>query len=175
MIDQCTRLVTAAQRRMICPAKSPERRSEMKSNSLIAVLILLAVVLGCARFSRSSGTEPGASPTSKSPSRAGAAPTRSTGERGTPDEAKAMLQQAIAHYKDVGRQQALADFNAKKPPFGDRDLYVACIGPDHVLAANGGYPTLVGTSADGWKDADGQSLGKASYEAVASGGSGSIH
>ena len=51
-------------------------------------------------------------------------------DRGTPAEAKAMLQKAVAHYKEVGRKQALADFNAKKAPFGDRDLYVVCIGPD---------------------------------------------
>jgi cytochrome c len=61
-------------------------------------------------------------------------------DRGTPAEAKAMLQKAVAHYKQVGRKQALADFNAKKPPFGDRDLYVACIGPDHTIVANGGFP-----------------------------------
>ena len=36
------------------------------------------------------------------------------GERGTPAEAKAMLVKAGAHYKDVGRKQALADFTAKK-------------------------------------------------------------
>ena len=58
-------------------------------------------------------------------------------ERGTPAEAKAMLQKAVAHYKEVGRKQALADFNAKKPPFGDRDLYVFCIGPDLTIVANG--------------------------------------
>jgi hypothetical protein len=69
-------------------------------------------------------------------------------DRGPPDEAKAMLQKAIAHYKCVGRKQALADFNAKKPPFGDRDLYVVCIGPDHTIVANGGFPRYVGMSAD---------------------------
>ncbi len=47
-------------------------------------------------------------------------------ERGTPAEAKAMLQKAVAHYKSVGRQRALADFTGKKAPFADRDLYVAC-------------------------------------------------
>ena len=35
-----------------------------------------------------------------------------------------MLQKVVAHYKAVGRKQALADFNGKEPPFGDRDLYV---------------------------------------------------
>ena len=51
-----------------------------------------------------------------------------------------MLQKAVAYYKAVGRKQALADFTAKKAPFGDRDLYVVCIGPEHTITANGGFP-----------------------------------
>lgn len=39
-------------------------------------------------------------------------------DRGTPSDAKAMLAKAAAHYKAVGRKQALADFNGKKAPFG---------------------------------------------------------
>ena len=38
-------------------------------------------------------------------------------QRGTPAEARAMLAQAVAHYRKVGRDQALADFTAKKAPF----------------------------------------------------------
>ena len=34
-------------------------------------------------------------------------------ERGTLEEAKAMLAKAVAHYKEAGRTQALADFNAE--------------------------------------------------------------
>lgn len=49
------------------------------------------------------------------------------GDRGTPVEARAMLMKAIAHYKAVGRKQALADFTAQKPPFRDRDLYIVCV------------------------------------------------
>ena len=63
-------------------------------------------------------------------------------DRGTPAEAQAMLQKAVAHYKAVGRKQALADFTTKKAPFGDRDLYVVCIGPDHTVTANGGFPPV---------------------------------
>jgi cytochrome c len=95
-------------------------------------------------------------------------------DRGTPDEAKAMLQKAVEHYNSVGRKQALADFNAKKAPFGDRDLYVACIGPDHVIVANGGFPTLVGAPLDMLKDADGKPVGKAMWDAASGGGVGSV-
>ncbi len=75
-----------------------------------------------------------------------------------------MLQKAVAHYKEVGRKQALADFTAKKPPFGDRDLYVACLGPDQTIIASGGFPQYVGASADAWKDANGKSVGKAGWD-----------
>jgi len=96
-------------------------------------------------------------------------------DRGTPAEAKALLQKAVEHYKSVGRKQALADFNAKKAPFGDRDLYVVCIGPDHTIIANGGFPQYVGMSADLLKDADGKSVGKAGYDLASSKGEGEIH
>ena len=95
-------------------------------------------------------------------------------DRGTPAEAKAMLAKAVAHYKEAGRSQALADFNAKKPPFGDRDLYVACIGADHKIIANGGFPQYVGVSADLWRDASGKSIGAQGWQAVQATGSGEV-
>jgi signal transduction histidine kinase len=96
------------------------------------------------------------------------------GERGTPAEAKAMLVKAGAHYKDVGRKQALADFTAKKAPFSDRDLYVFCIGADRTIVANGAYPSWVGVSADVLKDASGKLLGKALLDAGSREGGGSV-
>jgi len=96
------------------------------------------------------------------------------GERGTPDEAKAMLKKAVAHYKVVGRKQALADFTAKKSPFADRDLYVFCIGPDRIEVANGGFPSYVGMSADALKDAEGNAVGKAILDVASSKGEGAV-
>jgi cytochrome c len=91
-------------------------------------------------------------------------------DRGTPGEAKAMLQKAVEYYKKVGRKQALADFNKKKAPFGDRDLYVACFGPDHRITANGGFPKLVGQSADLIRDADGKSVGEEGWDLASKNG-----
>jgi cytochrome c len=96
------------------------------------------------------------------------------GDRGTPAEAKAMLAKAVAHYKEVGRKKALADFNGKKAPFGDRDLYVFCIGADRTIVANGAYPTFVGKSADMLKDANGKLLGGALWDAGSKEGGGSV-
>jgi len=96
------------------------------------------------------------------------------GDRGTPAEAKALLAKAVAHYKAVGRKQALDDFTRKKAPFVDRDLYVGCIGPDHTITANGGFHSMVGRSADVLKDADGKALGKALWDAASAKGGGSV-
>lgn len=93
--------------------------------------------------------------------------------RGTPDEAKAMLAKAVAHYKSAGRAQALKDFNAGKAPFRDRDLYVFCIAPDGVTLANGGFPQYVGTSVNTLKDAEGKPLGKRLIDSAEK-GSGSV-
>ena len=96
------------------------------------------------------------------------------GERGTPAEAQAMLDKAIAHYKQAGRSQALSDFNKKVAPFADRDLYVVCLTADHTIVANGGFPRLVGTSADQLRDADGKPLGTALWGAAGK-AEGSVH
>ena len=98
----------------------------------------------------------------------------SAADRGTPSEAQAMLQKAVAHYKAVGRKQALADFTTKKALFGDRDLYVVCIGPDHTVTANGGFPQYVGVSADAVKDADGKSVGQQGRDIASSKGAGAV-
>ena len=76
-------------------------------------------------------------------------PTSATSpSRGTPDEAKAMLKKAVAHYNAVGRTQALADFTNRVAPFFDRDLYVACIDSTLTQSANGGYSYLVGSKIE---------------------------
>jgi cytochrome c len=98
----------------------------------------------------------------------------SAAERGTPAEAREMLAKAVAHYKAVGRIAAFADFNARKAPFFDRDLYVFCIGSDHMTLANGGYPAYVGTSVDAVKDADGRPMGTVILNAVAGRSEGSV-
>ncbi len=94
--------------------------------------------------------------------------------RATPVEAKALLQKAVAHYKMVGRKQALADFSSKKPPFVDRDLYVACVGPGGLVTAHGGYPQFVGASADVIKDANGKPVGTTIWSVGSAKGEGTI-
>ncbi len=85
-----------------------------------------------------------------------------------------MLEKAVAHYQEVGRVQALADFNARKAPFFDRDLYVFCIGPNHIITANGGYPQYVGGAPDVLRDAEGKPVAKAILDAVSDKDEGSV-
>ncbi len=77
-----------------------------------------------------------------------------------------MLQAAVQDYQTAGRDQALKDFNEKKPPFNNRDLNVVCLGEDHTMTANGEYPMLVGLSADAIKDTNGKPLGQAVWDVV---------
>lgn len=127
--------------------------------AFIFVSISLSVTFGCAR---SAPPTKGAKPSGQPPSQS--QPSPATSDRGSPVEAKAMLLKAVDHYNSVGREQALSDFNHKTAPFGDRDLYVVCIGPNDKLTANGGFPQYVGSSPDILKDADGKPVGRSIWE-----------
>ena len=104
-----------------------------------------------------------------------AAPSQaSKQDRGTPAEAKAMLDKAVEHFRTAGREVALGDFTAGRAPYRDRDLYVVCVNSRHTIVANGGYPTFVGSSADALVDANGTPLGKALWDAAGKNPSGSV-
>lgn len=78
---------------------------------------------------------------------------------GTPAEAKAMLEKAIAEIKkDKGK--ALEMFTKGEGGFKDRDLYPYCGGPDGNFTA---HPTLVGKSLKDLKDKAGKPIGEEIY------------
>jgi cytochrome c len=138
---------------------------------ILAVVILCLVSLSTSCSHLKALHEP---KRASSNAQSGPTPDALPSGRGTPEEAKAMLAQAVDHYNQVGRTQALADFNRMKSPFGDRDLYVFCLGSDHKVSANGGFSQYVGMSVDVLKDADGKSLGKAIFDQAQASGEGSI-
>ena len=140
----------------------------MKTILQVTIMVLLSLVVSCTKH-----TQPVQSAAAEKQTQTPATAPAAT-DRGTPAEAQAMLRKAVEHYNDVGRKQALADFNGRKAPFYDRDLYVFCIGPNHIEVANGGFPQFVGTSADALRDADGKSLGKALWDAASNPGEGSV-
>lgn len=81
------------------------------------------------------------------------------GDFGTPAEAKAMLEKAVAAVK-ADKAKALDQFTKGEGGFKDRDLYPYCGGPDGNFTA---HPKLVGQSLKGLKDKAGQAFGADIY------------
>jgi signal transduction histidine kinase len=86
-------------------------------------------------------------------------------EFGTADEAKAMLERAVAAVK-ANKADALAKFNKGEGGFKDRDLYPFCGGPDGNFTA---HPTLAGKSLKELKDKAGKPLGEEIYKVAQEG------
>ena len=135
------------------------------------LIVLLALVL--AEFACRSGALPSTATPRLAATDASQAATQTpppaTSEHGTPDEAMAMLQKAVAHYNAVGREQALKDFTGRVTPFFDRDLYVACIDSHLIITANGGFPNLVGSAVEplsraAWDSASISQIGSVDYQ-----------
>jgi len=77
------------------------------------------------------------------------------GDRASKEEAKALLDKAVAHAKDVGTGKAFADFSRRDGGFVDRDLYVYCADMQGNLLAHGDNPNLIGKNLMELKDPDG--------------------
>lgn len=85
--------------------------------------------------------------------------TAFAGEFGTAEEAKAMLEKAVAAVK-ASKAEALEKFAKGEDGFKDRDLYPFCGGPDGNFTA---HPTLTGKSLKDLKDKAGKALGEEIY------------
>ena len=75
---------------------------------------------------------------------------------GTPEEAKALVAQAIAFYKANGKEKALAEFSKPKGQFVKGDLYIFAYNPNGTIIAHGGDPKLIGQDFTGVQDPDGK-------------------
>lgn len=77
-------------------------------------------------------------------------------DKGSPDEAVALVKKAIAYYKTNGRDKIIAEVNNHNPQFQEKDLYVF-ISPlaGGPLLAHGVNPKLIGKNLDEMKDVDG--------------------
>jgi len=87
---------------------------------------------------------------------------------GTADQAKAMLNKAVAAVK-AGKTKALDMFNTGEGGFLDRDLYPFCfnIGDGKTVAlANNNAKQLIGTDVRNNKDANGKMFGTELYAAA---------
>jgi signal transduction histidine kinase len=75
---------------------------------------------------------------------------------GTAQEAKGMVEKAVAFMKANGKDKAFAEFNNQKGQFIKEDLYIFVIDTKGVALAHGGSPRLVGKDMSGLRDADGK-------------------
>ena len=80
--------------------------------------------------------------------------------RATPDQARALLDRAVAAVRG-DRQAALEAFNQRKKEYFEDDLYVFVINlSDKRTLAHGADPSLVGTDATQFVDVDATSFGR---------------
>jgi signal transduction histidine kinase len=81
-------------------------------------------------------------------------------EKGTADEAVAMVRKAAEFLKKNGKDKAFAEFNLPQGQFIQKDLYIFAFSAngDGVELANGANLKLVGKSLKEMKDADGKFL-----------------
>jgi len=98
---------------------------------------------------------------------------RAEGTHGTADEAKALVERAAAHIKDVGAEKAFADFDDKSnPAYHDRDLYIFVRSMDGNTVAHGANKGMIGHTSLDLKDADGKLYNKEMIDTATSKGNG---
>lgn len=74
------------------------------------------------------------------------------------EEAKKMVEAALAHIKAVGTEKAFADFSTPGGKWHDRDLYLFCYQYDGTNTCHGANKALIGKNLIALKTADGQQL-----------------
>jgi hypothetical protein len=79
-------------------------------------------------------------------------------ERGTSEEARAMLERAIDAV-EADKARALESFNAENGGFRDRDLYVFCVNASDGIET--AHPTHKGRRITDFKDVNGFAFGEA--------------
>ena len=94
-------------------------------------------------------------------------------DKGTADEAKAMVEKAATLLKDAGPDKAFEAFNdPANKDFHDRDLYIFVRGMDGNTVAHGANKGMIGHTNLELKDADGKLYNKEMIDLATSKGSG---
>lgn len=78
-----------------------------------------------------------------------------SGDKGTKDEAKALVAKAVSFIKSDGAEKAYAEFSVKGGKWTDRDLYVVVYGLDGTVLAHGSNAKLIGKHLIDAQDVDG--------------------
>jgi cytochrome c len=90
--------------------------------------------------------------------------------RGTKDEAKALVDAAYDHIKQVGTAKAYDDFTHDKANWTKKDLYVMVYDAKNVSLAHGANEKLVGKDLSSVKDASGKPVVSGLNALAANGG-----
>ena len=77
-------------------------------------------------------------------------------EHASKEEAQALVKKAVAHVKAAGADKAYADFNNKKGPYVDRDLYIVVYGLDGKCLSHGANEKQIGRDLIDLTDIDGK-------------------
>lgn len=77
-------------------------------------------------------------------------------QRGTAEQAQALVAKAIAYFDANDAETAFAAFNRRDGEFVDRDLYVFVYGPDRTIISHGADVGLIGTPVDTLIDINGK-------------------
>ncbi|MYM21896.1 histidine kinase [Duganella sp. FT135W] len=94
-------------------------------------------------------------------------------DKGTPDEAVAMVKKAVAMVKSAGKEKTFAAIaDPANTTFHDRDLYIYVYDLNGVALAHGNNPKMVGKPLIGLKDNEGKLLIKEMVDIAKSKGSG---
>lgn len=93
-------------------------------------------------------------------------------EKGTADEAVAMVKKGVALIKSSGQEKAFAEFNNPKGAFVQKDLYVMCYDMSGNNKCHGSNPKLIGKNLLEIKDADGNFIVKSFIETAQKSGKG---
>jgi cytochrome c len=97
----------------------------------------------------------------------------SANERGTSDEAVAMVKKAVAYMKEAGKEKAFAEFgDTGNKQFHDRDLYIFVYDMNGVNLSHGNNAKMVGKNLIEMRDADGKFIIKGFVEVANSKGKG---
>ncbi len=91
-------------------------------------------------------------------------------ERGSRDEAKALVDAAIEHIKKVGADKAYKDFTTDKASWTRKDLYVMVYDAKGIAVAHGSNEKLVGKDMTAVKDANGVAIVNGMIALAAKGG-----
>ena len=87
-------------------------------------------------------------------------------DKGSADEAVALVKKAVAYIKANGKEKAFAEFNNPSGSFKDRDLYIFAMEMNGVMSAHGVNPKLIGKNLSGLKDVDDKQFIKSFIEAA---------